>query len=342
MSPGAITRLAGGALVAYVCWRILSPFLPALCWAFALALIATPVCDFMRARKVPPNLAAAATVLLSAATVGIPLGLLAGALARETADLTDRLKDDHSWLAPALGWLDARFDVSKEAAQLVRSAAGWASVVLSSILKGSAWLITQLGVALFVAFYFIRDGASIVSRLRAVVPLPEATADRLFARITQTIRVSLAGKIVVACLQGTLGGLMFFWLGLPAPVFWGAIMAMFSVVPVLGAFMIWVPAAIAMAVQNDWKDALLLTAWGIAIIHPVDNILGPILVGKTLRVHTLFMFFSVIGGIAAFGATGIVLGPVAMAVVTVLLESHDHSSDVGAHTAQRMQLTGGR
>jgi len=135
---------------------------------------------------------------------------------------------------------------------------------------------------------------------------------------------------------------MFFWLGLPAPVFWGAIMAMFSVVPVLGAFMIWVPAAIAMAVQNDWKDALLLTAWGIAIIHPVDNILGPILVGKTLRVHTLFMFFSVIGGIAAFGATGIVLGPVAMAVVTVLLESHDHSSDVGAHTAQRMQLTGGR
>ena len=118
-----------------------------------------------------------------------------------------------------------------------------------------------------------------------------------------------------------LGGLMFFWLGLPAPVFWGAVMAFFSIFPILGSFVVWLPVALTFAVQGQWLRALLLTGWGVIIINPVDNLLVPVLVGRTLRLHTLLIFFAIIGGLAAFGASGVVLGPLIVAVAVALFES---------------------
>ncbi len=102
-------------------------------------------------------------------------------------------------------------------------------------------------------------------------------------------------------------------------------MAVLSIFPVIGAFVIWLPAAIAFAWHGDERSALLLIAWGILIIHPVDNVLGPILVGSTLRMHTLLMFFSIIGGLAAFGASRLVLGPVTVAIANGLMELVDRS-----------------
>ena len=151
------------------------------------------------------------------------------------------------------------------------------------------------------------------------------------------IKVSLGGKLVVASIQGTLGGLMFGWLGLPAPIFWGCVMAALSVFPLIGAFVVWVPAAMIFALQGDWRHAAILTAWGVLIIHPVDNLLGPVLVGSTLRMHTLLTFFSVIGGLAAFGVSGVVLGPVTVAVVAGLMELSDTSGSVAS--AQEAEST---
>ena len=118
---------------------------------------------------------------------------------------------------------------------------------------------------------------------------------------------------------------MFTWLGFPAPIFWGSMMAVLSIFPVIGAFVVWLPAAITFALQGDWRHALVLIGWGMLIIHPVDNILGPMLVGSTLRFHTLLMFFSIIGGLAAFGASGVVLGPVTVAVAAGLIELAERS-----------------
>jgi predicted PurR-regulated permease PerM len=192
------------------------------------------------------------------------------------------------------------------------------------------WLLTQIAVTLFVLFYFLRDGEFIVEKLRLLLPFPSDELDNLFRRITQTIRVSLGGKLVVATIQGTLGGLMFGWIGLPAPVFWGSVMAALSVFPVVGAFLIWSPAAVILALNGDWKHAILLAGWGVLIIHPVDNLLGPILVGGTLHIHTLPMFFSIIGGLAAFGPSGIVLGPVIAAVTVGLVEIAERSRTNGS------------
>ena len=330
-SLAPFAKIAAVVLVAYLCWRILLPFLPALCWAFALAVIAGNVHRRL-ARVMAPSLAAAITVVLCAVVVIVPVILLAGALVREATDLVNRITLDggvqnlranleKSALAgAAFRWLDSRIDLSREAIDLVRSLAGWASSAFSSLLTGSLHVISQVGVTLFVLFYFLRDGAAILRKLRAVSPFPASATGHLFTRVAQVIRVSLCGKLVVASLQGMLGGLMFLWLGLPVPVFWGFVMAVLSVFPVIGAFLVWAPAAAALALQGNWRDALLLTGWGVLIIHPVDNLLGPVLVGSALRMHTLLMFFSVIGGIAAFGAAGVVLGPLTVAVALALLE----------------------
>jgi predicted PurR-regulated permease PerM len=288
-------------------------------------------------RLARPNLAALVALILVAAVIIVPGIFLARALVREATDVVGRFAangaarnlqpalEQGRLSGPILRWLDARVDLPGEAAQLTRSLAGWISSAASAFIAGSMWVLTQVTVTLFVLFYFLRDGETILAKLRIAVPLPSPATDRMFARISQTIRISLGGKLVVASIQGFLGGLMFFWLGLPAPVFWGFVMAVLSVFPVIGAFLIWGPAAAAFALQGDWRHALLLVGWGVLIIHPVDNLLGPVLVGTTLRLHTLLMFFSIIGGLAAFGASGIVLGPVIMVVAVSMLELSENS-----------------
>jgi len=344
----------GVLLVLYLSWRIVMPFLPALCWAFALALIGDPIYEWLIRRRLPRNLAALSIIILTAIVVIGPAVALAGALAKEASDVVNRLASEagaknlrgsiegNGLLGPIFRWLDSRYDLLAETMQLARSAAGWASSTVSSVVTGSIWFLSQVATTMFVLFYFLRDGEMILRTLRSVVPLSNRENDVLFTRIAQMIRVSLGGKLVVAAIQGTLGGLMFAWLGLPAPIFWGCVMAVLSVFPVIGAFIVWVPAAIIFALQGDWRHAAILAGWGVLIIHPVDNLLGPVLVGSTLRMHTLLTFFSVIGGLAAFGVSGVVLGPVTVAVVAGLVElfqrSHRAASAEEADPPPRSRL----
>jgi len=327
----------GVLLLLYLCWRIVMPLLPALCWAFALALIGDPIYEWLIRRRLPRNLAALFIIILTAVVVIGPALALAGALAKEASEVVNRLANEagakslrravegNSLLGPIFLWLDSRYDLLTEAMQLARSAAGWASSTVSSVVTGSIWFLGQVTTTMFVLFYFLRDGEMILKTLRSVIPLSTSETNVLFTRIAQMIRVSLGGKLVVAAIQGTLGGFMFAWLGLPAPIFWGCLMAVLSVFPVIGAFVVWVPAAIIFAFQGDWRHAAILTGWGVLIIHPVDNLLGPVLVGSTLHMHRLLTFFSVIGGLAAFGVSGVVLGPVTVAVVVGLVELFERS-----------------
>jgi predicted PurR-regulated permease PerM len=120
--------------------------------------------------------------------------------------------------------------------------------------------------------------------------------------------------------QGVLGGLMFWWLGLPAPLLWGVAMFLLSLVPVLGAPVVWIPAALFLGLTGSGWKALILAAWGTLVIGSIDNLLYPVLVGVRVRMHTLLVFFSVVGGLMLFGAAGLVLGPVAVVVTQALIE----------------------
>jgi predicted PurR-regulated permease PerM len=144
--------------------------------------------------------------------------------------------------------------------------------------------------------------------------------DEVFQRVADTIHGTIYGSLLVALIQGTMGGLMFWLVGLPSPVVWGAIMCLLAVVPNLGTFVVWTPAALMLALNGEWGRALVLTAWGAIAIGLIDNLLYPYLVGHRLRLHTLAVFFALVGGIMLLGASGVVLGPVILVITWALVD----------------------
>jgi predicted PurR-regulated permease PerM len=186
--------------------------------------------------------------------------------------------------------------------------------------KGSVWMAAELLITFFFLFYFLRDRRAVMKSFRSLVPLSDAETDEVFGRVFDTIYATVYGTIAVALVQGFLGGLIFWWLGLPAPLLWGTVMALLAIVPVLGAFVIWLPAAVFLALEGSWGRALILMAWGGIVISLIDNWLYPVLVGKRLRIHTVPVFIAIVGGLILFGAAGLILGPVLLAVAVALVE----------------------
>ena len=144
--------------------------------------------------------------------------------------------------------------------------------------------------------------------------------NRLFRRVGDTIHATIYGTLAVAAVQGTLGGLMFWVLDLPTPIVWGLVMGLLSVVPVLGTFVVWIPAALFLVLDGNWGKALVLAVWGAMVIGGIDNVLRPMLVGNRLKLHTVPTFLSIIGGLILFGASGFILGPLTVTVTMLLIE----------------------
>jgi predicted PurR-regulated permease PerM len=181
-------------------------------------------------------------------------------------------------------------------------------------------MVMQIAITLFALFFFFRDRREIMNGLRSLVPLSNREATEVFRRIRGMIRASILGTVVVAFVQGSLGGLMFWFLGLPAPVLWALVMSVLAMIPTLGAPVVWVPAAAFLAAQGSWGKAIILVAWGMLAVGLIDNLLYPMLVGKEMQLHTLVVFLAVIGGLFLLGASGIVLGPVVLAITLALID----------------------
>jgi predicted PurR-regulated permease PerM len=189
-----------------------------------------------------------------------------------------------------------------------------------TFLTTSVWTALQILLMLFTLFFFFRDRQLVLQKVRSLVPLADQEADEVFQRVGDTIHASIYGTLFVALIQGTLGGLMFWWLGLPTPVLWGVVMSLLAVIPYLGAFVIWLPVALFLALEGDYGRAAILFAWGAIVVSLIDNLLYPILVGQRMRLHTLPVFFSILGGLTVFGMAGLVLGPVVLALTLALME----------------------
>jgi predicted PurR-regulated permease PerM len=144
--------------------------------------------------------------------------------------------------------------------------------------------------------------------------------NQLLGEIHETVRTTVYGTFAVAAVQGVLGGLMFWWLGLAEPLLWGVVMGLLGVVPVLGAFVIWIPAAIFLALEGSGWKAMLLVIWGTIVVGGIDNLLYPMIVGQRLKLHSILALVSILGGLIVLGPSGLILGPVTFTVTRVLLE----------------------
>jgi len=342
----ALILISATAIVFYLCYLITRPFLPALAWAVALAVLTYPLYRWIASRLRRPNIAAAISVLIVTLVIVGPSAFVAHQLGSEIAGAVDFITNETEtgrWrimiernprLAPAVNWIEQHLDLRGE----VHQVADAITSRIPSFLTGSAWALAQLLITLFVLFYLFRDKQRVLGAVQHVLPLSDTEVEEMFSRISDTIYATVYGTVVVALVQGILGGLMFWVLGLPAPMLWGAVMALLAIVPVLGAFVVWVPAAIFLALEGDWGKALILTAWGGIVIGLIDNLLYPVLVGKKLRLHTVPVFIAIVGGLTVFGAVGVILGPVVFAVTLGLIDvwrrrtAHGRTAENGVHT----------
>jgi predicted PurR-regulated permease PerM len=321
-----ITLLVATAVTFYLCYLIAHPFLSPLAWALALAIIAHPVHDWIAQRLRYPNLAAALAVVIVIFAIVVPTMFAGQQIIREAVNGMQAIQAEQGeWrkiiernprLDPILRWAERQINL-QEAAQRADEAL---AARVSSLVKGSVWMAAELLITFFCLFYFLRDRRAVMKSLRTLVPLSDAETDEVFGRVSDTIYATVYGTIAVALVQGFLGGLIFWWLGLPAPLLWGAVMALVAIVPVLGAFVVWLPAAVFLALEGSWSKALILLAWGGIVISLIDNWLYPVLVGKRLRLHTVPVFIAIVGGVILFGAAGLILGPVLLAVAVALVE----------------------
>jgi predicted PurR-regulated permease PerM len=319
---------AATALAVYVCYLIVNPFIPVLAFALALAIVARPIHGWCCGRVKNPDVAAGLAVVIVGVFIILPVVFVAQRIGREAvsgAQMVQEHVGDRDWLReleahPRLGaWVkDARERLDLGA--MVQQVAGFITRTAPQAVAGTAWAVVELFLTLFTLFYFFRDRGAVLGTVRSLLPLSRAEADDVFGRVADVIHATLYGSLAIALVQGALGGLMFWWLGLPSPVVWGAVMALLAVVPNLGTPVVWLPAAAILALTGQWGKATILAAWGATAIGLIDNVLYPYLVGSRMRLHTLAVFFSMLGGLSLMGAAGVVLGPVTLAVTMALLD----------------------
>jgi predicted PurR-regulated permease PerM len=311
----------------YLCYRMTVPFLPALSWALTLAVVFMPLQRWTESRVRSPSFASLLTVTAIVLAVFAPAIIIGRRLVRDAtagiAELQAKIESGE-WrtalerrpqLRPLVEWMDGQ-----NLSEMAASATNWMTSTGASLLMGSIVQVIGLLLTFYLLFYFLRDRRAVLQILHSFLPLTDAELDRLFCRVTETIHATIYGIFIVSAVQGLLGGLMFWWLGLPAPLLWGIVMGALALVPVLGAFVVWVPSAMFLALEGSWGKALMLTAWGLVVIGLIDNFLRPFLVGTCLKIHTVPLFISMVGGLILFGPAGMILGPIVLTATMTLLE----------------------
>ena len=311
---------------------ILWPYYEAVFWGVALAILFAPLHRRLLARMPQRrNLAALCTLLLCLVLVILPVTLLGIALVQEASHLYERIRSGQlnfgayfqqvinampSW---AMGWLDRMQLTSVSALQDKLSAVSvQASQLIATralnIGQNTLQFVVSLGVMLYLLFFLLRDGRSLAVRIRSAVPLKESQKTSLSSKFTTVIRATIKGNLMVAACQGLLGGLIFWVLGVQGPILWGVLMAFLSLLPAIGAGLIWGPVAIYFLATGALWQAAVLTAFGVAVIGMVDNVLRPILVGRDTKMPDYVILISTLGGMTLLGLNGFVIGPVIAAL----------------------------
>jgi predicted PurR-regulated permease PerM len=317
---------------------ILTPYYGAILWAVVLAVIFAPLNRRLQGRMgARPNLAAATTVLIVIAMVLLPLALIAASLLQEASGLYAKFQSGEYNFATysqrvfdalpawATGLLD-RFsltDLSKVresvAAGLVKGGQAVAPQALSIGMNTFDFVIA-LGIMLYLLFFLLRDGRALAERIKQAVPLRADQKSALFSRFVVVVRATVKGGIVVAIAQGALGGLAFWFIGIHAALLWAALMAFLSLLPAIGAGLVWLPVAIyLLAIGAVWQGTGLIL-YGVLVIGLVDNLLRPFLIGKDTKLPDYVVLISTLGGIQVFGLNGFVIGPLIAAMFMVTWE----------------------
>lgn len=334
------------ALVTVAFFWIISPFFGAVFWAMVLALMFMPVhrrlCARLRGRD---TLAALGTLLFCMVIVVVPMIFVVGAMVDEATSFTQRLRTGEfnprtyfeqiqnalpGWLRDLLGrfgLFNAQDVVDKLTAAVVQGGQALTTRALA-IGQNTLMLLVDLGIMLYLLFFFLRDGRDLAQTIRRAVPMQRQHTDFLLSKFATVVRATVKGTVVVALVQGMLGGVAFAFLGIHGAVLWGVVMSVLSLLPAIGAALVWAPVAIYLIATGSMIEGLGLAAWGAGVMGMVDNLLRPILVGKETKLPDYLVLLSTIGGLSIFGLNGFLIGPAiaALFVATWALFSHEEGA----------------
>jgi predicted PurR-regulated permease PerM len=306
---------------------VLSEYSVAIFWGIALAILFAPMHRRMLARMPnSPTLAALATLLLTLVVVILPLVLITISLVKETTVIYERVSSGNisigvylqqildgmpGWMKP---WLEklhlgSMVELQDKITDVTMQASKLAATKAVGLGQNTLGFVIGFGVMLYLMFFLMRDGKTLVQRIWEATPLQPEHKRELAAKFTTVIRATVKGNLAVAAAQGALGGFIFWILGIQGAVLWAVVMAFLSLLPAVGASLVWGPVAIYFMATGDSTKGIILAAYGLLVIGLVDNVLRPLLVGKDTKMPDYVVLISTLGGMSIFGLTGFVLGP---------------------------------
>lgn len=346
-----LALLVATAIALYLCWLMVQPFVNVLAWAAVLVIVFYPVHRRLVAWSHRPATSALLSSLMVIFTILVPLTLITLAVVNELSNavnavhgnLSSLLDPQNSILGRAIGWFGQYINIEELRSgeflrERLKAMGGTIAGSALGFFGGLVGGVVQIFFVIFTMYYLFRDGERFVRALPDTLPLRREQSERIFERTRDVISASLYGVLVIAVIQGALGGLAFWTLGLPSAIVWAVVMTFLSMIPMAGSFVVWVPAAIYLALTGHWGKALLLVIWGALVIGTVDNFLRPKLVGERTKLHELFIFFAVLGGLQVFGVVGIVLGPVVLAITLALLDVFRHTQQSAEESPEEPAL----
>jgi predicted PurR-regulated permease PerM len=327
----AVAWLLAVGLV-YLVYLVFRPFLTAMLWAGVLGVFFFPGHRWLLKRVGRPRLTALLSTLVVAIVLAAPLAWLAPAFINQAVATVGQLPSqriiDH--LVAAADWISrnipgAEFRIEDLAPEAVRGARGRIGEWSAQLVGNLAAFVIDAIVLLLGLFYLFLDGVRLVDLLRDISPFGGERHDRMMAETIDMISTTIRAGLLVAAAQGLLGGLTFAILGLPSPVFWSVVITFLSLVPIFGAWMVWLPAGVGLLLSGDVGRGAALLIAGLVLISAVDNVLRPILIAGRSQLNGLLVFVSILGGMPVFGFIGRVIGPLIVATAVGLIRGYRDS-----------------
>jgi predicted PurR-regulated permease PerM len=333
-----VFALVVAALLGYSLILIFMPFVGSIAWAGFLSFLLYPVNLRLRRRLKGRGMAAGILTALAPIVIILPLSALSLDFVAQISSLTQSVQkaaaqldikslsdlQQFPWIARINAWLSAHAEISAAQVQAWLVTASREALRRAASLGGGVFLdalgsLVDFTIMVFLLFFFLRDGDGLVARARRLIPLNEERKERLFRQLSGVTRAIVVGTSVTAVLQGVLLGIGFRIAGLPSPVVFGVLAALLSMLPVGGAAFVWGPAALWLFADGHWGYGIFMLGWGL-LLAGLDNVLRPVLISGRARISALAVFLGVLGGIPAFGAIGVIAGPVVLCLALALIE----------------------
>lgn len=332
-------------LLGYLSYEIFKPFFSPLAWAIVLAIVFYPLLNFISRYIKRPSLASLITLFLILLIIIGPFSYISFLIALELKELPaylsgggiDEIKQtvqNRPYIQAIMNKIIQTFNMTEAEIDksVVENLSRFGKEMVNKITKGIGNIVSLSVDFIFMAialFLILKDGAVFFEKVKDYLPFSEEQKEHLISQMRDVIVSTIYGGVIVAIVQGTIGGLTFFFLGISSPALWGLAISIASFIPLIGAFGIWGPMTVYLFIRGDILEGIILAIVGTFIISLIDNILKPIIIGGRTKMPVLLIFFSVLGGIQLFGLIGLIMGPLVVAIFFTVIDIFRHLEEGG-------------